>query len=295
MYTGIKLDVRVRDYSSARAALEDRCTKSRGHRDSAYPGGGWVPLGHKRSQVTTIRMARDESIVCRLYNTDVVTWHPDNSVTVVSWPTKTTSAFANALLPVGLNLGGESQVMTFFPGCDEGSDWYARWRSAHVCQGDGTYRQVDGVWLPDESTLEPMLKITLDRKLSRALSREYHFNEFKTWLFAASAHLTLEHDGVDYAGCAEAMRQRDYRRAATLLPTITVPRGFGISDRIKRLPIENTHWDWPITLGSVEYVRRWVYAREGVWDKSMVTTMTIAEHEAQRRLRGQLDRAEVYL
>lgn len=183
MYTGIKLDVSVRDYASARAALENRCAKSRGHRHDAYPGGGWVPLGHKRSSVTSIRMARDESIVCRLYNTDVVTWHPDNSVSVIAYPTKTTAAFANALLPSGLNLGGESELMTFFPGCNDDSDWRTRWGNAHICNGTGTFHEVDGAWVPDESTTGTLTKVLLDKTLTRQLSREYHFAEFQRWLF----------------------------------------------------------------------------------------------------------------
>ena len=297
MYCGVKLDVSVHDYDSAYEALAERAkrAKVRGA-DVLDPNVRTeAGLGHRRSTVTGIRLLRDSSVACRLYNTDVVVWHPDNSVSVTTFPTITTAAFANALLPVGLNLGGESEMMTFFPGCDRASDWSERWRAAHVCNGSGTYRQVDGAWVPDADTIEPMDMIHLDRSISRAVCREYPFAAFKTGLFAACDVMDIEHQGEDYEACAEALRAGQYRRAAEHLPTVTVPRGFGIRKRLKPLRMSGVRYNSPVTLGSVEYLRRWLYKDAGIYSTTEVTTMSSAQYEQQRRLRGQLERSRVWL
>lgn len=289
MYRGVQLDVRIRDYNSARKALVERSSKVRCSADVLDMRiRKEAPLGHPRRNVTGIRLLSDESIACRLYATDVVVWHPDNSVTVESFPTKTTAAFARAVLPHGLVLGGESQLMSFFPGAAQWADWRERWAAEHVCHADGTYRLVDDVWLPDETTLYPLTLRTIDRTITRRLSKEYPFAEFKTWLFAACAHVRVEHQGEDIERCAELIRDRDYRAAAEWLPCIEVPNGFGIRERIKPLRIEGTRYDAPITLGSVDYVRCWVYAEHGAISMSEVTTMPAAEWTRQRALGNQL-------
>lgn len=84
MYCGVKLDVSVHDYDSAYEALAERAkrAKVRGA-DVLDPNVRTeAGLGHHRSTVTSIRLLRDSSVACRLYNTDVVVWHPDNSVSV---------------------------------------------------------------------------------------------------------------------------------------------------------------------------------------------------------------------
>lgn len=297
MYRGVKLNVSVHDYDSAYEALAERVkrAKVRGA-DVLDPNVRTeAGLGHTRSHVTGIRLLHDSSIACRLYSTDVVTWHPDNSVSVISHPTATTSAFANALLPAGLYLGGESELMTFFPGCDESADWCQRWRSARVCDGTGTYRNVDGVWLPDETTIAPRMHLTLDKSISRQVCKEHPFGQFKTWLFAACGVLDIEHQGEDLDKCAEALRARNFRQAAEHLPTINVPRGFGICERLKPLRMRNVHYGAPVTLGSVDYVRRWLYVDAGAYVKTEVTTMSSTEYDCQRRLRNQLRNVGAYV
>ena len=297
MYRGVKLDVSVHDYDSAYQALAERAKRAKVcGADVLDPTiRKEAGLGHPRSQVTGIRLLRDNSIACRLYSTDVVTWHPDNSVSVISHPTVTTAAFANALLPSGLSLGGESEIMTFFPGCGQSSDWYERWRVARVCNGTGTYRCVDGVWLPDEDTLYPLSVVTLDKSIARQVCREYPFAQFKTWLFAACGVMDIEHQGEDYERCAEGLRTRNFRQAAEHLPTINVPRGFGIRDRIKPLRMSNVRYGDPVTLGSIEYVRRWLYNDAGAYSRTEVTTMSADEHTKQRALTNRLENARVYV
>lgn len=45
----------------------------------------------------------DGSIACRLWNTDCVEWHPDNSITIRTWASRSTNAFVNAIVPTGIN------------------------------------------------------------------------------------------------------------------------------------------------------------------------------------------------
>ena len=55
-------------------------------------------LDSRKKRRVNIRQLRDGSIACRLYNTDVVTYHPDNSMTIESWASVSTDEFANSLL-----------------------------------------------------------------------------------------------------------------------------------------------------------------------------------------------------
>ena len=54
--------------------------------------------------VTGIYECGKGAIAFRLYQTDVVTWHPDNSVEIDNFGTKTTTGFAKRFLPNGIHL-----------------------------------------------------------------------------------------------------------------------------------------------------------------------------------------------
>ena len=296
MYGGIKLDVRVRDYAGARAALETRSQGMRCGADVLDPAvRKEAPLGHRRSKVTGVRLLGDGSIAFRLYATDVVTWHPDNSVSVVSYPTQTTSAFADVLLPAGLRLGGANEMMTFFRGCGQPADWQEWWAAAHVCNGTGTYRQVEGTWLPDDDTLHPINVVELDKAIAGQVCREINFAAFKRWLFAACDLIDIEHEGVDRAACGEAMRVGDWRTAARYLPTVSRSHAFGNYARIKPLRMRGVWHGAPVTLGSVERMRRWLYEEAGAYTVRRVTTIPAEEFARKNRLRNSLERSGVYV
>ena len=55
-------------------------------------------LDSKRKKNVTIRKLRDNSIACRLHHTDVVTFHPDNTMTVKPWRSVSTDEFFNRLV-----------------------------------------------------------------------------------------------------------------------------------------------------------------------------------------------------
>lgn len=303
MYTGIKLDgVSVGNYETALSALEERCKRSRGHRDDCYPGGGTVPLGHKRSEVTSVRMLRDESIAFKLYRTDVVIWHKDNSVSIDSYPSQTTTVFARCLLPADLSLG--MTTMTYFPKTDPlpkytgdgsawSSAWSARWAGARICNADGTYVEGPDGWAPVDP--DPMSYLTLDRKRAREVSKEYNLRDFRTWMSVAPFHTEIEHRKDDIAFCVEMLKERDFKSACMHLPTPELTRRFGLRDRVKPLPIRGTRWNSPIIMATIERVKDYIYWQEDALTRTTVPTMTVAEYgQCHSKIRA-LQRVGVYL
>lgn len=64
--------------------------------------GDCKPLGKRRNTHVTIRKTADEAIVCKLYNTDVVTYHKDGRIEIVmdGWASQTTVSFIEEVLGV---------------------------------------------------------------------------------------------------------------------------------------------------------------------------------------------------
>lgn len=60
------------------------------------------PLGKRRNTHVTIRKVDNEAIACRLYNTDVVTYHKDGRIDILldGWASQTTIAFIEEVLNV---------------------------------------------------------------------------------------------------------------------------------------------------------------------------------------------------
>jgi hypothetical protein len=58
------------------------------------------PIGNRRHQHLTIRRGSDETIICRMYRTDVLTYHKSGWITVNlgGWVTQTTLAFISSVL-----------------------------------------------------------------------------------------------------------------------------------------------------------------------------------------------------
>jgi hypothetical protein len=54
-----------------------------------------------RPRLRTIRKNTDGDIIFKMYSTDVITWHPDNTFTVREYASKTTNEFANPYTPSG--------------------------------------------------------------------------------------------------------------------------------------------------------------------------------------------------
>lgn len=88
---------RLYDYKEALSWYE-RTTPIRGSGVNA----GLRPLGHRGKMQFQIRKTDDGIVVCRCYQTDVVTFHPDNTVSIKTggWDSQTTAHFISDVLGI---------------------------------------------------------------------------------------------------------------------------------------------------------------------------------------------------
>lgn len=136
------------------------------------------PLAGRKAHHMTIRKLNDGSIAMRLHHTDVVTYHPDNSITIEGYASVSTDAFARALLPSGLsasfNNGVGFMVHTTV--------------TRLMADKTITMRRVDGEWqATDPAMLTPFVKYSVDRKKANAALKKYEFSDFEAWIKARKA------------------------------------------------------------------------------------------------------------
>jgi len=142
--------------------------------------------GDQDTNVRTIEMTRkrhmnirkeENRIVCRLYNTDVVTWYKDGSLSIVPWASKLSDAFASQFLPASLQ--------PYF-NCALGA----------CLSVDGLLYKIDGVinlhrrrrrgnylWTVTSPT-EPFEKWGYDRKATKRILENSRYMEFHDWIIA---------------------------------------------------------------------------------------------------------------
>lgn len=132
-------------------------------------GGEDYPFPEKRARQYGVRKLDDGSVVFRLHSTDVVTWHPDNSVTLKVYTSQSTQAFANCLLPYGVSTGGGMTRLEI------GRDWRA----------NKMYPIASTVHIaPDHETIDTPLvweKRKTDRKVARRVLAETRYAEYREW------------------------------------------------------------------------------------------------------------------
>lgn len=275
---------RVESYETAQAALERASRTPTGRARKMGLHGYHLGLNRNHG-VTWVRELDDGSIAFRLYDTDVVTWQPDNSVLVDNFGTTTTSDFARRFLPSGLWLrytverrgvcGGDKGIA--YRAEPNGPYWTHR-----LCFGDVVRFEQDGeLWLPDESTCDELEFPELAGS-TRELSKRFNLRDFEAWLPPAAHHLRIEHEEWDVDECAAALEVRDFRKAAAYLPLITVTNAFGLADWIKPLGISTRWRDQVVTMSSLRKLKLALWEREG-----MFTTMscrTIASADYDRRM-----------
>ena len=85
------------------------------------------PLAGRNKKHMNIRKLNDHSIAMRLHGTDVVIYHPDNTITLNAYPSVSTDMFARSVTPAGIcttfnsgagylvHLERENTTMTFLP------------------------------------------------------------------------------------------------------------------------------------------------------------------------------------
>lgn len=288
MFTGIKAHhdaKRVRSYETAVQALERASKTPTDKNRQAKPFG--FHLGMNRNHGVTWVREEGGDIIFRLYDTDVVIWHPDNSVEIENYGTVTTRDFVSRFIPrsIGLNVVVSRRHMPY-EGGNKGFTYRARaddnWYDRRICQGYGnTVRFVesgDDVWLPDGDMLVPMKFLDLDRKAAREIGKRFPWKEFELWLDMAPRHMDrFEHDYWDLEECLEALEQRDFRKAARHLPLVEDKDNFG--RRPVKLPIITSSRDFIVTPSSITKLRKAAYAELGAYTETTVSTLTLREFD----------------
>jgi hypothetical protein len=168
-------------------------------------------LVDKRKKHLTIERTEAEDIILRLYGRPIVTWHKDNSLTIESYPSKSTVTFANHCTPPEIRI--------------------AKWNSCFAVTIDGrtyqvqrtTFRPRDDTWKADQIT--PWSVPVVNRERAKQAFQETGYNEFRQWLIVYS-QMTMERpDPTGFAtkvAVITMLRDRRWRELVAHFPRRTV-------------------------------------------------------------------------
>lgn len=236
------------------------------------PGDYGYPLGAHYKSVTNIRMDGTD-VVMRLYDTDVVTWHEDDRVTIDNWTSKTTAEFIGRFSPVVSNASSE---ITYSPAPhgSESGDWRAYWDASMVVCGDGTFRRnADGGWEPESlDTFQKFHTAQVDTKAMRQLAKDHHLADFRSFLESTCLIPNLVHEGADCGIVAEALLARDFRRAACHLPTVEDKEHYGRSPT--PLNIATAQRNQLVSMTSLQRFKDWLADAEGALTTTVFQTLS---------------------
>lgn len=257
-----------------------------------------------------MRMLDDGSIAFRLYDTDCVVYHPDDSITIHGYASVSTNDFISGLIPAGIThkCRGRGRnnysdpVLHLMPMTES---WYpsdyrypdVRDRKVHHpdrkngivinCDGEVTlnYSVEKRQFVPSEpDLLEPFHIYRIDRKAARQVSREYQLAKLSQVINAAVALLPREgyisqrtSGGVPMGDIMDALKEGNFAAAINLMP-----RGGG-STKFGRESAPST----AIQPGFLRRLRDHIYDHEGVVERVKVPILTLAQHE---RYKADMDR-----
>lgn len=124
--------------------------------------------GSKRH--VAIRKESNGSIACKLHRTDVITYHPDNTITVKPWGSRSTDEFFNGL---ARGIYGLSSSFT----------------SGVIRVGERFYRAIDTLKIDIGSRPlallsepEPFRFATINRKRAKEVRDQYNYNDFAAYV-----------------------------------------------------------------------------------------------------------------
>lgn len=155
------------------------------------------PLSGNRNRQMTIRKLDDGALACRLYNTDVVTFHPNGAIELQTYSSRTTDDFANALM-------GSNGIQTLFNSSigqlvvvpswehdpsksDPRGDVYTGARRIYNI-GSGSFLSPDprGGWRVEDS--EPITRWVRDKAQAKeAMELHTNFHDYTIWYRAICA------------------------------------------------------------------------------------------------------------
>jgi hypothetical protein len=298
MYIGVRSyesAARCHDYESARRTLERTSVTPKRKLPRAEQQFGYhLGMGTNHG-VTWVREMRDEgyegAIAFRLYDTDVVIWHPDNSVEIDNFGTVTTGGFARTFLPSGLDLCHPVERRNGPTGGHKGIRYCVeQWHNGRYMQGTYNlcfgglprFRQHGEHWLPDEDTLDEIeFPEIADRKAQRAVAQKYSLRDFDNWLAMAPLLMRIEHDEWDIHECADALLKRDFDRAAAFLPLTHDTGAYGTD--LKIIPIVTSSREHHVTVSAIAKLKLALWDLEGLVET--VSFKTISRAEFDRRMR----------
>jgi hypothetical protein len=172
---------------------------------------------------------RGDVISFGLYNTEVVTYHPDGEIAIEPYSTMSTSAFAHALTPTCINpTFPVLRIHTRRPERDDG--WREWWRTARYYQAyrPMRLRPIDGPYAYEVLNPDPWLVSHVNPERAKAAYAKWGYDVFRN--AAAGYFGLLGHWGRTFTVprnstfVLESMRDRqwknfvtepqDYRRAA---------------------------------------------------------------------------------
>lgn len=302
MFMGVRSHNSVRQvtsYSEAQAVLEAcKKTPTGKRRTEKYEG---FALGLRSRGVTWVKQHADGSIGFTLYDTEVVCWHPDNSVVVRNWGSVTTSGFAHHFLPCGISLrypskNGGSRAIQYRSQLNDNDRYrYGRWS---LCSGDAVRfvaSPCGNLWLPDEDTCDEITYPKIDRSVSREIGRKFSLPEFRTWLEVAPAHMAaIEHEGYDYDACVAALLRRDFTTASKHLPLMDANRCWGGYRRVAGLNFSCRRRDNYVSLGSIDRLRLAILVEGYGVETIKVKTPLIRDHERYMKLARRVEQIDHY-
>lgn len=157
----------INNYEQA-ISLYDRMRPWRGETDH----GDERPL-LKRVRNRGVRLNAAKDVLFRYHCTDVVEYQANGTIVIRGYASKTTSQFADAVLPDGVYASMTSEVVL-----DHNIS-----KAYRLTDGGVLAIHPDGSITPDE----PWVKFEVDRKKSSALRKEYRIPQIQQWLKAATA------------------------------------------------------------------------------------------------------------
>lgn len=177
-----------------------------------YRGRDERPIGNRRHNMKTMRMATDGTIIFSHWQKDILKWRPDNRLTVHGYPSVTTTALLNSILPQGVQhlCGGHDPMLIL---CDPSESFYGEWvRDPETnrykrlppehpvkiikCQHGVTLKRVGRRWEP-ASKLEPFIWRVAGKRARAAVAKS-RLNEFKAVVPALLALLPDVQPGYGY-------------------------------------------------------------------------------------------------
>jgi hypothetical protein len=252
------------------------------------------PIGTRSHKHKNMRLLDDESIAFRLYQTDCATWHPDGSITIIGYPSTSTTSFISSLVPSAIShMQGRSdwgEPVLYLHTNQRSGDWRNYWRDALVirCRKSSgyygytasgvrlDYNAKDKCWMPRDPDDLPAFDVpVIDRKAAREASRAYNLPTLNKVINAVIA-LTggngyapqRTQGAAPMADIMEALKAEQYATAISMMPRGT-KRSFG-----QRYGTENG-----ILPGFLPRLRDHIYEHEGAISTVEKRILTPAQYK----------------